>query len=577
MGARTHDISPRTFTLSLLAILTLAAVLRGLFPVADPPWQTSVGVVWHDEGAWVHNARNKALFGVWSQDAWNPMYIAPVFTALEYASFRVFGVGLWQARAIPELLGWTSVLLLALGVRRIAGRRAALIAGALLATNYVYVIWNRTAMMEGPMTAFMVASWYCYTRTESSARWAWGIAAFALLAFFTKAAAAFFLVAIGLDALLTIVSAVDRRCLRCRAAGMTLVALATCGLAGLLLFVVPNWSDYQFYNWQMSVTRKPAYDIRSLVYRVTSFPVLHDVFTRMWFTLALGMAAALGLLARWRDAPPAERFLGLWIALGALELILHDVGNERRFVFFIPALVGLAAIALGRDRTILPAEIAAVPRRRAWLAAPLIAYACYVVLTSIIRVAFLYEIRPNVRAGASAAIVATALILATWPKVPGWLSATRWTPRAGVLLALAVTGGQLVQYGQWAAERTSRNYEASILLGRMLPPGTRVHGKLANGLSLENRIRPIFVGHGFGNFDDRKTRDDVRYILTYVAPRVGYEGSQIIDVLDAYPHRTIIMTFDVAETATGHDRAALIDKFGAAPEGKPQTAGREKD
>ena len=110
-----------------------------------------------------------------------------------------------------------------------------------------------------------------------------------------------------------------------------------------------------------------------------------------------------------------------------------------------------------------------------------------------------------------------------------------------------------------------------------------MHGKLANGLSLENRIRPVFVGHGFGNFEDRKTRDDVRYILTYIEPRIGYEGSQILDVLDAYPHRRIIMTFDVAETATGHDRAALIDKFGgitagiAPPAAAPQTAGREKN
>ena len=93
----------------------------------------------------------------------------------------------------------------------------------------------------------------------------------------------------------------------------------------------------------------------------------------------------------------------------------------------------------------------------------------------------------------------------------------------------------------------------------------KIHShQLANGLALENRIRPLFIGHGFGNFDDRKTRDDVRYILTYIYPYVGYEGSQILDVLGAYPNRKIIMTFDVAETASGHDRAALIDKFGAA-------------
>ena len=60
-----------------------------------------------------------------------------------------------------------------------------------------------------------------------------------------------------------------------------------------------------------------------------------------------------------------------------------------------------------------------------------------------------------------------------------------------------------------------------------------------------------------------KTRDDVRYILTYVSPYLGYEGRVIRDVVEAYPQRTIVATFDVEETA-GRDQAALIDKFGAA-------------
>ncbi len=64
------------------------------------------------------------------------MYVAPVFTGLEYLSFRTFGVGVRQARLVPEVARPASVLLLALGVRRIAGTPRRLIAGALLATNY---------------------------------------------------------------------------------------------------------------------------------------------------------------------------------------------------------------------------------------------------------------------------------------------------------------------------------------------------------------------------------------------------------------------------------------------------------
>jgi 4-amino-4-deoxy-L-arabinose transferase-like glycosyltransferase len=567
----------RQFRLWLGIVLLVAALVRGLFPAADPPWQATVGIVWHDEGAWVHNARNRALFGAWSLDAWNPMFIAPVFTALEYASFAAFGTGVRQARLVPEVLGFLSVLLLGLGLARVAGRRAGLIGAALLATNYVYVMWNRAALMEGPMTAFMVASWYCYARTAASARWAWGAAAFAFLAFFTKAAAAFFLAAIGLDALAALAVAGHADARQRRAALATVVALGVCGLTALLLFVLPNWQDYWFYNVQMSVTRKPSYDLASVLDRVTWFPVLHDLFTRMWLTLLLGAAAAVGIVTRFRQAPPAERLLVWWVGLGALELLAHDVGNERRFVFFIPALIALAAILLGRDRALLPAALSSIPRSRALLAAPLVGYGLYVLFGSAVRLGFLYEIRPNVRLAAGLALVATIVIYWTWPRVPRALSAS-WTPAAGLVLAAVLTAGQLAQYLQWAAGRTYENYRASIELGRVLPPGTLVHGKLANGLSLENRIKPVFVGREFGNYSDRKTRDDVRYILTYVAPRVGYEGSVIQDVLDAYPNRAIIMTFDVAETATGRDRAALIDKFGGAGSStNGQTTGRAKN
>jgi dolichyl-phosphate-mannose-protein mannosyltransferase len=584
------SVSARTFVAALVVIGALALGLRVIFPAADPPWNPSVGVVWHDEGAWVHNARNKALFGVWTMDRWNPMYIAPVFTALEYVSFEALGVGVRQARLVSELTGFASVVLLALGVARLANREAGLIAGAMLATNYVYVMYDRAATMEAPMVAFMVAAWYCYVRAQ--ARWTWGLpaAACALAAYFTKASAAFFVAALAIDCAMTLLAPRSRQRGAGRgadtgphreAASATLAGLAVAGVAVLVLFVLPHWTYYWFYNWQISVTRKPSYDVRSLIDRVTWFPVLHDTFTRMWFVVFAAVAAVLGMLTRWRRAAPAERLLLWWIAVGTLELILHDDGNERRFLIFVPALVALAAILLGRDRALLPEAASAVPRARVLLLAPLVAYALYIVFGSIVRLAFIYEIRPNVRMAAALAALTTSLVLATWPRAPRWLARGRWTTTGALAVAALVCAGQLMQFVQWAAGRTYKNYEASIALGRVLPRGTLVHGKLANGLSLENEIRPIFVGRGFGNYEDRKQRDDVRYILTYIAPSLGYESQRanpvIEEVLDAYPHHRIVMTFDVAETTTGHDRAALIDKFGSDATGATAETGRAQD
>jgi hypothetical protein len=63
----------------------------------------------------------------------------------------------------------------------------------------------------------------------------------------------------------------------------------------------------------------------------------------------------------------------------------------------------------------------------------------------------------------------------------------------------------------------------------------------------------------------------VRYVLTYESPYVGYEGRVIRDVLAAYPHRSVVARFDLAETG-GADRAALVDKFGAPVGAPPQPA-----
>ena len=550
----------------MAAIALVAAALRLLFPTADPPWNPSVGIVWHDEGAWVHSARNRALYGSWlvTGDAWNPLYLAPVFTGLEYLSFAAFGVGVRQARLVSEVTGLASVLLLALGVRRAANLPAGLAAGALLATNYVYVMYNRAALMEATMIAFMVAAWYCYVRAQRRAWWGAAAGACALLAFFTKAAAAFFVAALAVDALLAIVRGArttEDEAER-RAAIASLWGLLAAGAAALVLFVLPAWEEYRFYNWQMSVTRKPAYTFAALADRLSWFPILHDLFTRMWFVIVVAAIGLLTSVARWRELRAPERLLLLWIGFGALELVIHDVGNERRFIFFIPALIGLAAMTLAARREGAPAPLAAIPRRRALAVAPLVLFALYVAAGAIARVLFLYEVRPGVRTAAALALVGTVALYATWPRVPRWLARQRWDTRAALAVTALVCAGDLLQYAQWAAGRTYKNVAASRAIGRALPPGTPVHGKLANGLALENRIRPLFVGRGFGNYADRKARDDVRYILTYVEPRVGYEGPVIQDVLDAYPQRRIIMTFDVAETTGGHDRAALIDKFG---------------
>ena len=190
----------------------------------------------------------------------------------------------------------------------------------------------------------------------------------------------FFVAGLGLEAVLALAIPAWRASeIGRRAAIATLAGLVAFGILALAVFVLPNWSDYRFYNWQISVTRKPSYDLKSLLDRLTWFPVVHDIFTRMWFVVFVAACGLMGLLARWRQATAGERLLAIWTGLGTLELVLHDAGNERRFIFFIPALVALAAIVLGRDRRLLPAEIARISRRQLAIAMPILLFALYVV------------------------------------------------------------------------------------------------------------------------------------------------------------------------------------------------------
>lgn len=570
------QMSRRRFVAIALLILALGGVLRGLWLRADPP-TTSVGIVWHDEGAWTHNARNRALWGTWTTDRWNPVYIAPVFTAFEFAAFKTFGVGTWQARAVPAVSGLVAVAALIAGLMMLTGdARVALAGGLLLATEYTWVMWNRAALMESTMTMFMVVAWAAYA--ASLKRPAWGLlaGAAAALAWFTKASAAFFVAAIVLDAVVTLGAqglktrgsiephAAEQR----RGAWWTLAGGAVVsGVIGLV-FVWPHWTDYWFYNVQMSLERKPSYDLRSLIDRASWLPLSQDIFTRMWPLLVAASLAIGGMFGRLRHLRPAERLLVWWVLLGLLELIAHDAGNQRRYVMFVPPVVALASMAIVAG-WIRSETAAKVSRRALLLFAPIAIGLAYLVIGAALRPVLVDQAVDHpymlaVRLSLALAIGTVAIVIIWWPRIARWLSTHGLLlPVASVALIGAVVLWNLGLYTRWAVDRTELNYRASIALGQILPPGTWVQGKLANGMDLENRIKPIFVGRGFGNYDDRFDRDDARYILTYDLPSLGYEsqheGGLIREILDRYPQHQPVATFDVEETP-GPDRAVLIDK-----------------
>jgi hypothetical protein len=491
---------------------------------------------------------------------------------------------------VPVVSGLAAIAFLMAGLSALAGRRAALLGGALLAGNYAFVMWNRAALMESTMTALIVISWSAYALASRRPGWAFVSGVAAVLAFFTKASAAFFVAALAIDGLAAMLvpgfrgsgvpgfgrsgigdprnrgTAEPRNRRLHGAAPLALLGLAAASAVIGVLFILPFWSEFRFYNWQLSVARKPEYTIQAFTMRASWLPLVHGFFTWMWPIFVVACLAIVDIATRARSARPAERLLVLWVLVGLLELVIHDSGNERRYVMFLPALIALGAVWLVSDRR--PAGAADRPLGR-WIALPLVLGLGYLAAGSALRVPFQEEVRAGrlhdtVVLSALAAVVAAATAFMLWNRLSPWIA----RPKVPMAIVLALVAGTLVfdlaRYAAWARARQALNLQASVQVSQLLPPGTLVQGKLANGLALENRIRPVFIGHGFGNYEDRLRREDVRYILTYVSPSVGFEsqaGSGMIqELLDRYPDHRTVATFAVNETG-GPDRAALIDKF----------------
>ena len=168
---------------------------------------------------------------------------------------------------------------------------------------------------------------------------------------------------------------------------------------------------------------------------------------------------------------------------------------------------------------------------------------------------------------AAALAVACTVALMTWPSVPRRLAARkdsaegcwsrRWSSRA------------ISHVAQWAPAPPTKisKHRASSAVGCA---GTAVHGKLANGLSLENGIdrSSLDVGRQLRGPEARDDVDifDVRRAADGLRDRSFRTSSTRIQT-------HIIMTLDVAENDGGHDRAALFDKFGGRE--RERRAGRE--
>ena len=407
---RAAELTARRFLLWLLARPRRRGAAPRTVPARRPAVARTVGIVWHDEGAWVHNARNGRSSARGRLDTLEPD--VPARRCSPRSSTCRSGCsasGCGRHGSCPKSLGFLAVLLLGRrGARRSPAGGPALVAAALLATNYVWVMWNRAALMESDdgESHGGVAVRLRACRTE---RRRWGLAAGALrcCAFFTKAAAAFFLAALALASAAAARAGerVRGRPRRGAASPPGRAYARRTGRRGSRC----RWRCSSCRTGRTSAsttgrcrsTRKPSYTLRRrFVDRASWLPgrprLLHADVGACCCSRSAGCSRTVLALAASDAGRAPVRFLDR--CSGVAELFLHDVGNERRLVFLIPPLVGLAAMVLAQQRRLLAPTVPAACRGRNSLVAALVVV--YGVVSSCagpwVRLAFIYQVRPGV-------------------------------------------------------------------------------------------------------------------------------------------------------------------------------------
>ena len=349
---------PRTRTelLWMAAIIVVAIALRFWSLGADPMQELSGGFI-SDEGTWWKNPRLHAIWGTWMVDDGNyGILTAPAYTLLMRGVFGLLGVGYVQAYTASAVSGLLTMLLVYFMVRKEAGGTAAVLASAFVGINALTVPYDRSAYPESfqlmMMTATIAATLACRGRV-----WLAVLAGIAVVIVLLSKPPGIVLAPIATAAWLA-VWWMDRQTGRPREFDLRAV-LAYAGVAAGILTVVgvvylrpyasDVWTHFQIQMSDGAIFGAAMTDRVQLFGTRFSFR-LNDFFRSQWYLIVVAAVSAATRIARVTRRPVTTIELAAWIWLvmgfGVMGMQTYQV--DRRFLFLIPPLAMLAAIAVSQ-------------------------------------------------------------------------------------------------------------------------------------------------------------------------------------------------------------------------------------
>jgi hypothetical protein len=162
------DISATTMNKSasvsykwVVLIILLAGFIRFYDLGRDPPPAMGLHFI-SDEGWWIHNARNRVLYGQWVQDEFNQsLLVSPLFCLSTMVVYRIADIGFASSRIVPAFSGWLSLIFffLVIRARRVPMDRS-ILAVLFLSLGFAFCSLNRIAYVDSTAFLFIMIAWW---------------------------------------------------------------------------------------------------------------------------------------------------------------------------------------------------------------------------------------------------------------------------------------------------------------------------------------------------------------------------------------------------------------------------------
>ncbi|MGB2841672.1 MAG: glycosyltransferase family 39 protein [Halobacteriota archaeon] len=281
----------------------------------------------------------------------------PLFSVMVYTSFKLFGVGLFQARLVSAIAGWLTLVLLYFFIKYAWNKKAAVITVLILGFNNAFLMYNRLGLVESSMIFFLVATLYLWYKGNNNWNGFYALSGVTFaLAILTKLTAFYFAPAM---IILWIFEHIRKTKKRYTVYFMMGVAVPL--LSYVLFFLIPYWDKlYPFLS--ASSEGKTIFTLPWDIARVpfNYFLGLPSVFLLLIPVILYLINIAIkidydlkGTYSNIKKSIQTMNFIEIaalsWIIGGVLGIILGDQSDRRFVMFIIPITILFTKILLNKS------------------------------------------------------------------------------------------------------------------------------------------------------------------------------------------------------------------------------------